>query len=80
MLDVGAGRDLQALLDAGYDARGAEPSEALRSAALAAFPALSGRLTAGQLPALDNPARSGRQGMTVLWSRLMGRIRGRTVG
>lgn len=57
VLDVGAGsgRDLQALRAAGYDAHGIEPSQPLRDAALSAFPALAGRLSAGQLPQLNNP-------------------------
>lgn len=57
VLDVGAGsgRDLQALLDAGYDAHGVEPSQALRDAAVSAFPALSGRLNPGHLPQLESP-------------------------
>jgi SAM-dependent methyltransferase len=58
VLDVGAGsgRDLNALLLAGYDACGVEPSQALRDAALLAFPALAGRVSAGLLPHLENPA------------------------
>ncbi len=57
VLDVGAGsgRDLQALLEAGYGAHGVEPSQSLREAAVSAFPALAGRLSAGQLPQLENP-------------------------
>lgn len=57
VLDVGAGsgRDLEALLAAGYDAHGIEPSQQLRDAALTVFPTLHGRLSAGQLPELDNP-------------------------
>lgn len=58
VLDVGAGsgRDLNALLLAGYDAYGVEPSQPMRDAALSTFPALVGRLSAGQLPELGNPA------------------------
>lgn len=58
VLDVGAGsgRDLNALLLAGYDAYGVEPSQALRDAAPLTFPAVAGRVSAGQLPQLDSPA------------------------
>lgn len=57
VLDVGSGsgRDLHALLAAGYDAHGVEPSQHLREAATAAFPEIEGRLTAGHLPQLVNP-------------------------
>lgn len=55
-LGAGSGRDLNALLAAGYDAQGIEPSQPLREAALSAFPALAGRLNDGQLPHVDCPA------------------------
>ncbi|MBH9553954.1 methyltransferase domain-containing protein [Inhella gelatinilytica] len=57
ILDVGAGsgRDLAALLQAGYDGYGVEPSSRLRDAALAAHPELTTRLTGGALPALGTP-------------------------
>ena len=54
VLDVGAGsgRDLAAMLSAGYDAWGIEPSAALRLAAVGNHPEISGRIEAGALPAL----------------------------
>ena len=74
VLDVGAGsgRDLNALLLAGYDACGVEPSQALRDAALLAFPALAGRVSAGLLPHLENPAGAPFDG--VLCSAVLMRI------
>jgi len=57
VLDVGAGsgRDLAALLRAGYDAYGIEPSAGLRDAAAARHPELLGRLIEGALPTLCTP-------------------------
>lgn len=57
VLDVGAGsgRDLAALIKAGYDGHGVEPSDGLRQAAVAAHPELEGRLTGGALPAIGMP-------------------------
>ena len=57
VLDVGAGsgRDLAALLAAGFDAYGVEPSAGLRQAAIHRHPELAGRLTEGVLPGLDSP-------------------------
>jgi 2-polyprenyl-3-methyl-5-hydroxy-6-metoxy-1,4-benzoquinol methylase len=54
LLDVGAGsgRDLQIMIREGYDAYGAEPSDELRSLAIANDPGLAGRLTSGSLPGL----------------------------
>ena len=58
VLDVGAGsgRDLAALLAAGFDAYGVEPSAGLRQAAMQRHPELAGRLTEGVLPGLDAPS------------------------
>jgi SAM-dependent methyltransferase len=57
VLDVGAGsgRDLAALLRAGYDGHGVEPSAALREAAVASHPELRDRLVEGALPAIGTP-------------------------
>lgn len=57
VLDVGSGsgRDLAALIAAGFDAFGIEPVPALRERALAAHPELSGRLADGGLPQLGQP-------------------------
>jgi SAM-dependent methyltransferase len=57
VLDVGSGsgRDLSALLSAGYDAYGVEPSSSLRAAAVEKHPELSGRIATGALPALGIP-------------------------
>lgn len=57
VLDIGAGsgRDLAALLQAGYDGYGVEPSNGLREAAVAAHPELAGRLTDGALPNVGTP-------------------------
>lgn len=57
VLDVGAGsgRDLAALLRAGYDGYGVEPSPGLRRAAIASHPELTSRLTDGALPAIGTP-------------------------
>lgn len=57
VLDVGAGsgRDLAALIAAGFDAYGVEPSDGLRSAAIAHHPELTDRLCPGALPQLGTP-------------------------
>ncbi len=55
ILDIGAGsgRDMQFLLDKGYDAYGIEPSVELRQLALSQYPVLEGRLFDGSLPDID---------------------------
>lgn len=57
ILDVGAGsgRDLAALIACGYDAFGAEPSAALRSAAYEFHPELAGKIAETALPGLGLP-------------------------
>ena len=57
VLDVGAGsgRDLAALLAAGFDGYGVEPTDEFRAAAIRHHPALTGRLMAGALPHLGEP-------------------------
>lgn len=57
VLDIGAGsgRDQAALIRAGYDGFGVEPSDSLRQAAIAAHPELNGRLVSGSLPAVGLP-------------------------
>jgi len=57
VLDIGAGsgRDLAALLRAGYDGYGVEPSPSLRQAALVMHPELTCRLAEGSLPAIGTP-------------------------
>jgi SAM-dependent methyltransferase len=54
VLDVGAGsgREVAALLAAGFDAFGIEPVEELRSAAVALRPELANRMFPGELPGL----------------------------
>lgn len=65
VLDVGAGsgRDLAALIRAGYDGHGVEPSEGLRQAAIAAHPELEGRLVDGALPTIGAPFGGGFDGI-----------------
>lgn len=65
VLDIGAGsgRDLAALIRAGYDGRGVEPSDELRQAALATHPELQGRLVEGSLPAIGQPFGGGFDGI-----------------
>jgi SAM-dependent methyltransferase len=57
VLDVGAGsgRDLAALVAAGFDGHGIEPTDEFREAALQHHPELAGRLLAGALPDLGEP-------------------------
>ncbi len=65
VLDIGAGsgRDLAALLRAGYDGYGVEPSAGLRQAAIGAHPALAARLIEGALPAIGTPFGGGFDGV-----------------
>ncbi|KPF60020.1 methyltransferase type 11 [beta proteobacterium AAP51] len=65
VLDVGAGsgRDLAALIKAGYDGHGVEPSDGLHKAAVAAHPELNGRLIGGALPAIGIPFGGGFDGI-----------------
>lgn len=60
ILDVGCGcgRDLELLLELGFDARGTEPSAAMRAEAERAYPALAGRILPCALP-LPDPAALG---------------------
>jgi 2-polyprenyl-3-methyl-5-hydroxy-6-metoxy-1,4-benzoquinol methylase len=65
LLDIGAGsgRDLVRLLSPGYDAYGVEPSEEMRTQALALHPELRARLDAGALPDLGHPFSGGFDGV-----------------
>ncbi|WP_206023485.1 bifunctional 2-polyprenyl-6-hydroxyphenol methylase/3-demethylubiquinol 3-O-methyltransferase UbiG [Rubrivivax sp. JA1026] len=65
VLDVGAGsgRDLAALLRAGIDGYGVEPSPGLRQAAITAHPELASRLVAGSLPDIGTPFGGGFDGI-----------------
>lgn len=56
ILDVGAGsaRDLNKLLNLGYDAYGVEPCEQLRTLAILKTPNLVNRLNLGALPAIND--------------------------
>lgn len=65
VLDVGAGsgRDLAALLRAGYDGFGVEPSAGLRQAAAAAHPEVVERLAGGALPGIGTPFGGGFDGI-----------------
>ena len=57
VLDVGCGggRDLALLLELGFEARGTEPSAAMRAEAERAYPVLAGRILPYALP-LPDPA------------------------
>jgi SAM-dependent methyltransferase/5-methylcytosine-specific restriction endonuclease McrA len=57
VLDVGAGsgRDLAALIKAGHNGFGVEPSVGLRQSAVAAHPELEGRVVEGELPDIGVP-------------------------
>jgi len=65
VLDVGAGsgRDLAALLAAGFDGHGVEPTDEFRQAAVQCHPELAGRLVAGALPELGEPFGGGFDGV-----------------
>lgn len=51
-LGAGSGRDMQILLDMGYEVSGIEPSDVLRKLAIEKHPGLEGRLEKGHLPNL----------------------------
>ena len=65
VLDIGAGsgRDLAALLAAGFDGHGVEPTDEFRQAAVHRHPELAGRLIAGALPELGEPFGGGFDGV-----------------
>jgi len=65
VLDVGCGtgRDLVALLDAGFDAWGVEPHAAMRARAGARDPRLAGRIADAGLPAIGRPFGGGFDGV-----------------
>jgi SAM-dependent methyltransferase len=65
VLDVGAGsgRDLAALLAAGFDGHGVEPTDEFRQAAVQRHPELANRLVGGALPDLGEPFGGGFDGV-----------------
>lgn len=65
VLDVGSGsgRDLAALVKAGFDGHGVEPSDRLRQAAIDAHPELEERLIKGALPEIGIPFGGGFDGI-----------------
>jgi len=62
-VDAGSGRDLAALLAAGFDGHGVEPTDEFRQAAVQRHPELAGRLVAGALPELGEPFGGGFDGV-----------------
>lgn len=72
ILDVGSGsgRDLQALLDAGFDAEGVDACEALLMEASRRYPALAGRLHRDFLPELGTIPDASFDGV-LCWAVLM---------
>jgi SAM-dependent methyltransferase len=78
VLDIGcgSGRDLHALLAAGYDAHGVDASEEMLREAAGRYPELKGRLHKDALPALETVPDVGGDGKTGLdgllcWAVLM---------
>jgi 2-polyprenyl-3-methyl-5-hydroxy-6-metoxy-1,4-benzoquinol methylase len=72
VLDVGcgSGRDLQALLDAGYDARGIDATQEMLREAKNNYPTLATRLTCDTLPNLSSVADASYDGI-LCWAVLM---------
>ncbi|MBX3747062.1 MAG: class I SAM-dependent methyltransferase [Verrucomicrobiae bacterium] len=72
ILDVGcgSGRDLQALVDAGFEAEGVDACEALLTEAKRRYPALAGRLRRDSLPDLGTILDASSDGI-LCWAVLM---------
>ena len=72
ILDIGcgSGRDLQALLDAGYDARGTDATQEMLREAETNYPTLSSRLTRDTLPNLASVTDAAYDGI-LCWAVLM---------
>jgi SAM-dependent methyltransferase/SOS-response transcriptional repressor LexA len=72
VLDVGcgAGRDLDALVQAGYDGMGVDASPEMLAEAKGHYPALAGRVTTDSLPALSTIEDASWEGV-LCWSVLM---------
>jgi 2-polyprenyl-3-methyl-5-hydroxy-6-metoxy-1,4-benzoquinol methylase/SOS-response transcriptional repressor LexA len=72
ILDIGcgSGRDLQALLDAGYDASGTDATQEMLREARAKYPTLATRLSCDTLPNLTSVADASYDGI-VCWAVLM---------
>ncbi len=72
VLDVGcgSGRDLAALLDAGYDGAGVDGSEAMLREAVRRYPVLAGRMSTDTLPLLVR-VQDGTYDGVLCWAVLM---------
>lgn len=72
ILDVGCGmgRDLHALLDAGYDATGIDGSEAMLTEARRRYPAVCDRIAMDTLPCLESISNAAFDG-ALCWAVLM---------
>jgi SAM-dependent methyltransferase len=72
VLDVGcgSGRDIQALIDAGYDATGIDASDDMLCQAIGRYPALANKLSSDSLPNLTRVADASFDGI-LCWAVLM---------